>query len=390
MEIRQLHSEEFEAALSLSEYAFKYKVAGEDRVEARQKFRPERVWGVFEDGVLGAQLTLLPLQVYIQGKVFPMGGIAGVSTWPENRRQGLVAKLLLHTLQTMNESGQTLSFLHPFLIPFYRKFGWEVYCEYKKYSIPVDKFPRKTEIQGRVKRDSAALEILERLYSRFATEYNGTLERDQEWWKHRVLDAETHHGVFYSELGEPEGYVLYKIVQNELIIDEFIYLNEQARQGLWTFLANHDSMITGASLKLVPSDDILPYLLPDPRIPQENYPYFMARIVNARTFIENFTFQSHNSLESRTLYIEDEHAPWNNGLWLWSVTAEGAATFERLDGEKAAADLSCTIGALTVMLLGYKRPAELAKYGQLNASSSGLDWLEEVIPQAKTALFDFF
>ncbi|MNN86949.1 hypothetical protein D3C81_2044290 [compost metagenome] len=72
------------------------------------------------------------------------------------------------------------------------------------------------------------------------------------------------------------------------------------------------------------------------------------------------------------------------------MTAEGAATLERLDGEKAAADLSCTIGALTVMLLGYKRPAELEKYGQLNASSSGLDWLEEVIPQAKTALFDFF
>ncbi|QQZ62127.1 GNAT family N-acetyltransferase [Paenibacillus sonchi] len=390
MEIRQLHSEEFEASLSLSEYAFKYKVADEDRAEARQKFRPERVWGVFEDGTLGAQLKLLPLQAYIQGKVFPMGGIAGVSTWPENRRQGLVAKLLSHTLQTMNDSGQTLSFLHPFLIPFYRKFGWEVYCEYKKYSIPVDKFPRKTEIQGSIKRDSAALEILEGLYSRFAAEYNGTLQRDQEWWKQRVLDSDTHHGVFYSELGEPEGYVLYKIVNNELVIDEFIFLNEQARKGLWTFLANHDSMITGASLKLVPADDILPYLLPDPRIPQENYPYFMARIVNARAFIENFTFRSRNSLESRTLYIEDEHAPWNNGLWLWSVAGNGASTLERLDGEQAAADCSCTIGALTVMLLGYKRPVELAKYGQLNASPSGLEWLEEVIPQAKTALFDFF
>ncbi|KWX78873.1 GNAT family N-acetyltransferase [Paenibacillus jilunlii] len=390
MEIRQLHSEEFEAGLSLSEYAFKYKVADEDRAEARQKFRHERVWGVFEDGVLGAQLTLLPLQVYIQGKVFPMGGIAGVSTWPENRRQGLVAKLLSHTLQTMNESGQTLSFLHPFLIPFYRKFGWEVYCEYKKYSIPVDKFPRKTEIQGSVKRDSAALEILEGLYSRFAAEYNGTLQRDQEWWKQRVLDADMHHCVFYSELGEPEGYVLYKIENNELVIDEFIFMNEQARRGLWTFLANHDSMVTGASLKLVPSDDILPYLLPDPRVAQENYPYFMARIVNARTFIENFTFRSHNSLESRTLYIEDEHAPWNSGLWQWSVTAEGTATLERLEGEKAAADLSCTIGTLTVMLLGYKRPVELAKYGQLTGGSADLDWLETVIPQAKTALFDFF
>ncbi|MNI91721.1 hypothetical protein D3C73_1494300 [compost metagenome] len=72
------------------------------------------------------------------------------------------------------------------------------------------------------------------------------------------------------------------------------------------------------------------------------------------------------------------------------MTAEGTATLERLEGEKAAADLSCTIGTLTVMLLGYKRPEELAKYGQLTGGSADLDWLETVIPQAKTALFDFF
>ncbi|MBW4084697.1 enhanced intracellular survival protein Eis [Paenibacillus sp. S150] len=390
MEIRQLYAEEFEASLSLSEYAFKYKITGEDRAEAKQNFKPEILWGAFEDGVLGAQLTLLPLQVYIQGKAQSMGGIAGVSTWPENRRQGLVSKLLSHTLQTMNESGQSLSFLHPFLIPFYRKFGWEVYCEYKKYSIPVDKFPRKTEVQGSVKRDSAGLETLEGVYSLFAAQYNGTLRRDQEWWKSRVLDEETHHCVFYSELGEPEGYVLYKIINNELVIDEFIYLSELARRGLWTFLSNHDSMITGASLKRVPSDDILPYLLPDPRISQENFPYFMARIVNARTFVENFTFRSRNSLESRTLYIEDLQAPWNNGLWQWSVTEDGTAALNRLDGEKSTADLSCTIGTFTVLLLGYKRPGELARYGQLIANPAELNWLEEIIPQGKTALFDFF
>lgn len=390
MDIRQLRSEEFETSLSLSEYAFQYKVSGEARDQARMKFKPERVWGIVEDGMIGAQLTLLPLQVYIQGRAVPMGGIAGVATWPENRRQGLVAKLLTHTLQTMNEAGQTLSFLHPFLIPFYRKFGWEVYCEYKKYTIPVAMFPRKTEIQGSIKRDTAELEILEQLYSRFAAEYNGTLQRDREWWNQSVLDEDTHHCVFYSELGEPEGYVLYKIEKKELVIDEFIYLNEKARQGLWTFLANHDSMITGASLKLVPSDDILPYLLPNPRIEQENYPYFMARIVNAEAFVNNFSFRSQNNVQNRTLFIEDEHAPWNHGLWQWSVTEQGEATLSRVAGSKDKADLSCTIGTLTVLLLGYKRPLDLARYGQLTGDAEAVQWLEYIVPQSKTALFDFF
>ncbi|MEK3675558.1 GNAT family N-acetyltransferase [Paenibacillus sp. FSL R10-2771] len=390
MEIRQLHADDFEEGLGLSEYAFQYKVIGEDRERAREKFKPEQIWGVFEGPSLSAKLVLLPLQAYIQGKPVSMGGIAGVASWPENRRQGYVAKLLTHALQTMNEAGQTLSFLHPFLIPFYRKFGWEIYCEYKKYNIPVDKFPRKAEIQGSVKRGAADIKVLQQLYVSFAARYNGTLQRTEEWWKEKVLDEDTHQCVFYSQQGEPEGYVLYKIVNKELVIDEFVYLNEKARQGLWTFLANHDSMITGASLKLVPSDDILPYLLPDPRIAQENYPYFMARIVNAQAFIENLSFHALSGIRERLLYIEDEHAPWNNGLWRWTVAEHGEVSFTQIQGDRSSADLICSIGTLTALLMGYRRPVEMARYGQLSGTHEAVDWLEKLIPQAQTALFDFF
>ncbi|QSF44652.1 GNAT family N-acetyltransferase [Paenibacillus tianjinensis] len=390
MEIRQLQVEEFEPSLTLSEYAFKYTVSGEDRLKQEQKFKPERVWGIFEDGKLSAKLTLLPLQAYIQGQAISMGGIAGVATWPENRRQGYVAKLLKHILQVMNENGQTLSMLHPFLIPFYRKFGWEIYCEYKKYTIPVAKFPLKTDIEGSVRRDSANLEVLDQLYNQFAAQYSGTLLRTKEWWQNNVLDKDTHHSVFFSEQGEAEGYVLYKLENNQLVIDEFVFLNEKARRGLWTFLANHDSMVTGAELKLVPSDDILPFLLPDPRIPQENYPYFMARIVNAQAFVEAFSFNMLTETVKHTVYIQDEQAPWNEGVWEWTVNNQGAGSLTRLDSTDMQADLSCSIGTLTVLLMGYKRPQELARYGRISGSAEAVKWLEEITPQAKTALFDFF
>lgn len=390
MDIRQLHPEEFDMSMSLSEYAFQYKLPSEKRASAKERFKAERVWGAFEDGVLEAKLTLLPLQVYIQGRSVPMGGLAGVATWPENRRQGLVAKLLSHTLQTMNEAGQTLSFLHPFLIPFYRKFGWEIYCEHKKYTIPVAKFPKKTEVEGKVRRDIKDIEVLDHLYNQFAIRYNGTLKRDMDWWKNSILDGEGQNAVFYSTLGEPEGYVLYKVEKRELVIDEFVYMNEQARQGLWTFLANHDSMVTGALLKLVPSDDMLPFLLPDPRIEQENYPYFMGRIVNAKAFIESYSFKEPSNQKMQRIYIEDKYAPWNNGLWEWNISPEGLATLNQIVGECTESDLSCDIGTLTVLMLGYKRPAEMARYGRVTGNPDALEWLEEIIPQAQTALFDHF
>lgn len=237
--------------------------------------------------------------------------------------------------------------MHPFLIPFYRKFGWEIYCEYKKYTLPVGKFPHKTEIKGSVKRDIPDLAVFQQLYDQFAMRYNGTLQRTETWWKESVLDDDAHSCVFYSEQGEPEGYVLYKIVQQELVIDEFIYGNELARQGLWTFLANHDSMITAAQLKLVPADDILPFLLPDPRITQENYPYFMARIVNAKAFVENMTFNVPEGDRERLLYIEDKQASWNNGLWRWTVSEQG----ERRSPGFRAGGLRLILNAVSARLL---------------------------------------
>ncbi|KGE20509.1 GNAT family N-acetyltransferase [Paenibacillus wynnii] len=389
MKIRQLLPEEFESSIRLSEYAFQYTLSEKAREKAQKRFKPERVWGIFNEGELSAKLTLLPLQVFVQGRVIPMGGIAGVATWPENRRQGLVAKLLTHALEKMNDSGQLLSFLHPFYVPFYRKFGWEIYCEYKKYTIPVAKFPLKTEIEGKVKRDVNDINVMSILYTEFASKYNGTLDRSQDWWENAIVNEEGHDAVFYSTLGKPEGYVLYKIENKELIIDEFIYLNEQARRGLWSFLCNHDSMISQALLKLVPADDCLPYLLPDPRIPQENFPYFMARIVNAKAFVEGYSF-AEGVQGKATLCIKDDYAPWNAGLWEWNVSGEGQSSLVRSEGDSSQADLICDIGAFTVLLLGYKRPEEMYRFGALTGDPSAVSWLEKAVPRAQTALLDYF
>lgn len=78
-----------------------------------------------------------------------MGGIAGVATWPENRRGGLVSKLLSKALARMNEEGQVLSCLHPFSVPFYRKFGWELYTDYKNIRSAQAIFRQKRKLRGR-------------------------------------------------------------------------------------------------------------------------------------------------------------------------------------------------------------------------------------------------
>lgn len=392
MELRQLHTNEYEASTKLSEYAFQITLTPEQIESGKKLFKPEQYWGIFEGDALQAKLTLIPFQIYLQGRIVEMGGIAGVATWPENRRKGHVATLLKHTLQLMKSQGQTVSFLHPFSFPFYRKFGWELFTEFKRYTIPVEKLPPKKVVPGTVVRDVTDISVFDSLYQSFVKEYNGTLVRDEEWWEHSVLGNSVFRAVYYSADKEPQGYVLYEIKDKELICDEFIYLNEDARSALWTFIANHDSRIEQVKLVMVPSDDLLPYMLPDPRVAQEIVPYFMARIVDVKSFIEQYSFvENRNSEVQLTIHVTDSTASWNTGSWKLSVNEDGRAVVTHCStNEGVEPDLTTDIQTLSALFMGFKRPRELFQMRSLNGDPSKISQLESIIPVEKTGLLDHF
>ncbi|MCT1401069.1 GNAT family N-acetyltransferase [Paenibacillus sp. p3-SID867] len=390
MELRQLRSDEFEISTKLSEYAFQYTLTPEQRESNQKHFKPERFWGIFDGEELQAKLTIIPLQVYVHGNKFEMGGIAGVATWPENRRQGHVSTLLKHALQEMKSKGQTLSFLHPFSIPFYRKFGWELYAEYKKYTIPVSKFPRKVEVPGRIVRGVTDIPTLDGMYQAYASRYNGTLVRDEAWWTRFVLQGDNHSVVYYSAEGKPTGYALYELKDKDLVCDEFVYLNEEARSALWTFFGNHDSRIEQVTMTMVPGDDQLPFMLPDPRVTQEVVPYFMARIVDLKSFVEQYAFEAHQEAVM-TIEVEDSVAPWNAGRWRLSVNQEGKAELSELPTDQGEqADLTTDIQTLSALFTGYKRPQALHAIHRLSGNPKALTQLETMIPAGQTYLMDFF
>lgn len=390
MELRQLRMDEFDISTKLSEYAFQYTLTPEQRESNQKHFKPERFWGIFDGEELQAKLTIIPLQVYLQGNIFAMGGIAGVATWPENRRQGHVSTLLKHALQEMKGKGQTLSFLHPFSIPFYRKFGWELFAEYHKYVIPVSKFPRKVEVPGRIVRDVNDIAALDGIYQVYASRYNGTLVREEAWWTRSVLQGDNHSVVYYSAKGKPTGYALYELKDKELVCDEFVFLNEEARSALWTFFANHDSRIEQVTMTMVPTDDQLPYMLPDPRVTRETVPYFMARIVDLQSFVEQYAFEAGREAVL-TIEVVDSAAPWNAGLWRLSVNGEGKADLSELPADRGEqADLSTDIQTLSALFTGYKRPQALYSIQRLTGDAKAAAQLEAMIPAGQTCLMDFF
>ncbi|MCI3920380.1 GNAT family N-acetyltransferase [Paenibacillus sp. TRM 82003] len=387
-DIRKLEEREYEAALALSEFAFQFELSADDKAERLEAMKRHDQFGAFADGELAAKYTLIDLETWIHGKRFAMGGIAGVATWPERRRQGLVAKLLGHSLQTMRSRGQSVSFLHPFDFGFYRKFGWETYIEYKSYELRRDQLPPAAPPTGAVNRIAKDDPALDAVYERYASRYNGTLVRPGWWWRDRIFRWEKGQVALYtSAAGIPSGYVFYRVAERTLTVHELVALDEEARLALWGFLRNHDSMIDKATLH-APSDDALSFHLPDPRVKQELVPYFMARLVDAPAFVASYPFVAGGAEANVRLRVHDAYAGWNDGVFALTVDEAGRGALTPESGD--AADLDIGIGALAAMMLGYKRPAYLYAAGLLRGAEDAAAALERVLPTRTTYLMDFF
>jgi predicted acetyltransferase len=407
LDIRQIRKEHFPDSIALSEFAFQMELTPQQREEREASLKEKELWGAYVDDKLAARMTILDLHTWLHGKRFEMGGIAGVATWPEYRRGGLVAGLLHNALQVMKENGQTLSFLHPFQFGFYRKFGWETYTDYIKYEIPTALLPKLPVQSGRIVRVDRNVELLNAIYSSYAIRYNGTLDRDKQWWERRIFgNKKGNAAVYYDTSGAANGYVYYEIKDEVCRIHELVTLNYEAEQALWRFIADHDSMIEKVTLQ-APANDKLSFLLDNPRIKQEIVPYFMARIVDAASFLRLYPFATAQSLAAGrataveaadvrelTLHITDAHAEWNNGRFAVKIDASGLAQVEKLpeggSGLQEAPAASCDISTLCTMFMGYQRPWFLHKINRLQGSEETIQKLEALLPQRQTYLPDFF
>ncbi|ANE45119.1 hypothetical protein SY83_00715 [Paenibacillus swuensis] len=390
MHIRPLTADEFELSLELSEFAFQFEMTKAEREERKAYFEPERIWGCFEDDKLLAKLVLLPLETYIQQTPVAMGGIAGVATWPEYRRQGLVTQLLQHALLLMRENGQTLSFLHPFEFPFYRKYGWETYIEYKKYIVDAAKLPVRTAYPGTITRIKPDASRINPVYEAFAKRYNGTLVRSDSWWERSVFERKGgQFAVYQNAEGQDRGYILYKVKDKEMVIHEMVCLDLESEDALWSFVGNHDSMIEKVKLT-APADDRLPFKLRNPRITQETVPYFMGRIVDFTGFLGQYTFAPTSDLNAKeiiVLAIEDPFAPWNQGTFAIDISSEGKPEIASTDERP---QLRMDIQTLSALFLGYLKPLELYQLGRIQGDYDQVQRLEQRIPPSTTYLMDFF
>ncbi|MCX2824707.1 MULTISPECIES: GNAT family N-acetyltransferase [Bacillus] len=390
MKVIELAERQYREAIALSEYAFQYKVP-EDQIEKRLTLmkKHHQLFGILEGDQLAAKLHLLPFEINIGDEMFKMGGIAGVATYPEYRRSGHVKELLKYVLQKMKQDGFSVSMLHPFAVSFYRKYGWELFANRFICSMTKSDLVMQKHVKGNVRRfnkDSHPKEI-EAVYEQFAKRFVGMLVRSTDWWTQAVYHDLTA-AVYYNEKDEATGYMLYKINDSKMTVEEFVPLNNEARNGLWNFICQHDSMIKELKMILSETEPLL-YTLQEPRVKTEITPYFMARIVDVEQFLNQYPFVWSNQQNNVILHISDSFASWNNVTV--KLQSKEVVIINKEETEKwNSRGIHLNINDLSAMLFGYKRLLELYEMDHILGSEEEVKTLEHLIPLHKPFIYDFF
>jgi predicted acetyltransferase len=402
-EIRQIRADETATYFNMAGQAF--QVAPADLERWRQNTPLNELRGLFVDGEMRAGLVLIPMQMWFGAGTVRAGGISGVATPPEYRRQGYIGRLLDAVVAEIRADGYPLSILYPFYFPFYKRYGWAHVSDNLQYTIPIERLPVvrmtgswhavsvTTDLpkpgEGPVVSD-ADLGVLMGIYDAWATGRSGPLVRDAAHWRRRKLSRPANIYYWRDPSGEPRAYVMYTFKETapwtrQVQIREMIALDGTALRAVFGFLRNHDSQAQEVVVDQPEAGRLLA-LLEDPRVKVEVDPGFMLRILDVPAALEARRYPAgvRGNLALQVTPVHGDTTPVSGQL----AVNDGAGTWVPT---RIAPALSLDERVLGQLYSGYLTPTQAADLGLLEVQHpDALAQAEAVFAGPRPYLADFF
>jgi predicted acetyltransferase len=332
---------------------------------------------VEEDGGVRATATVLPLEVFVDGEVAPMGGIAAVATHAAYRRRGYAGELMRAVLRTMRERGMSLSALWPFAHAFYRAYGWELAGEALAYTLKPTDLPTSAE-QKRIRAyREEDLPMMMELFEGEAAGRQCCVRRYEGRWRD-VLGREDWEAAVYERGGLLEGYILYKMSgwregrepPRTLAVEELVWGTLEAREAMISFLAAQDPLVFQIKHYVSRGEPLHPYLTSS-YVRAEIEPEFMLRLVDVEGALGLLDRATDAPL---VLEVSDDVIPENAGSY---TVGNG----EIVRGAEAEARVSLDVRQLAQLYAGYLPARQLARHGLVEPGSpEALEALEALFP----------
>ncbi|WP_047864401.1 GNAT family N-acetyltransferase [Rubrobacter aplysinae] len=357
-----------------------------------RRLDPDLVYVAEEDGAPRATAAELPMQVHLDGRAVPMGGVSGVATHPAYRRRRLARSLLERVLYGMRERGVHISMLAPFSHSFYRASGYELAGEAIAYDLSPADLPTSPEQSHVRAHREADLPAMKHMLEMEAASHRLCIRRGESRW-HEILenpapvdeDDEAKESAVYERDGAVEGYLLYRHRKRAdsgertriLEIPELVAGTQRAREALISFMAAYDPLEWRVRYQTPPGEPLHPFL-------QSSYvratiePEKMLRLVDVEGAL---SYLSRPVPEPLVLEVTDDAIPENAGAY---TVGEGNV----LRGAAAPERVALDVRQLAQLYAGYLSAQQLHRRGLVTPGSGhALDLLDAIFPPADPWVF---
>ena len=170
------------------------------------RFYPEHSFGAFDGERLVAMALGRPTGIYINGAFWDALLVAGVSTLPDYRRQGLMRRVMTKLIEHAQDSGFACCYLHPVTESLYASLGFHNGTDARiARSDPARTHPPFDCSEG------PAWDDLLSVYQAVLLTHNGMQQRDPSELKTVFADYATEHAttlLAYAE-NRPVGYICF-------------------------------------------------------------------------------------------------------------------------------------------------------------------------------------
>ncbi len=213
---------------------------------------------------------------YQENVEVPVMGLARVMVAPEHRRKGVGGFMMQKALEIFEEEDVPAAILYPFEHRFFRSLGWGYAGELRHYSITTSQLYEYLDVLNEKELSVkilplSDLPVLMNYYNAQARHYNGTLQREEPYWKTELVAPPRQVVLAYCN-GEVTGYLIYSILESQphndyaqlMVVHEWMATTIDGRDTLLSFLARQTEQIERIELTMA-SDDPLHLWIDDPR-----------------------------------------------------------------------------------------------------------------------------
>ena len=367
IEYRRITEDDLVSATRTQAWAFHEQFDESNLPRAREWLELGEYIGAFDGSDAVGVTERFPLEMTVPGGVVTTACIGGVTVLPTHRRRGLLTEMMKRQLTAAHEDGNILSALEASEAPIYGRYGYGIAAMYDNWEID----QRRTGYRREYKWDGSihmvttdrAREVFPEVYWRSAGSRAGVVQPPSPWWPNMIDDKKPNYYVEYRE-GDVEGWAIYQIKEQVVMVSMLIARPEAAHAALWDYCFNID-LVKTIKAWARPTDDPLMWMLHDARaLERRPYDRTWLRLIDVPKALSSRTYAQEGEI---VFEVRDEFCPWNDGIFELKGGLSGAACTPTTKSP----DITLAADDLAVLYLGGFQLTPLAQAGRVVENAPG-------------------